>query len=206
MTTNPIRKWTKKLRNAKTHEQTEKAEQMLKVLTKTTSVKPESRALTDDEIMDLAKKSNKKMFAHKQEKDLADQKEKTRSLKASQLRKALREKKIADAGAYETALEAAQEKVINDKMAYDMFFKRLKDHEAIMKVQFSDKLDAIHANLLDKNNQNKKKTKKEYKRIIDNQPHMIELLIQEHMETGEEDQEMSYGEAQKFIYSEMFSE
>jgi hypothetical protein len=202
MTSNPKRKWTKKKKYAKTPEQKAKAEQMLKALTMEQSVKPKVRTLTDDEVLDKAIKDNKGLFAEKQEKERSDKKEKTRSLKAVQLRKKLCDRKIAEAEAEEKALEEAQEEMLKDQA----FFERLKNHEETLKVQHSDKLKELFNNLLIKNNQNKKKAKKVYKRIIDNQTRMIEILIQEHMASeGEgEGEKMSYGEAQKFIYSEMF--
>jgi hypothetical protein len=205
MTSNPERKYLKKLKYAKTPEQKAKAEQMLKVLTKKKSVKPKVRTLTDDEVLAEAVKYNKGCFAEKQKKERSDKKEMTRSLKAAQLREELHDRKIAEDEAEEKVLEEAQEEFIKVKMERNAFFKRLEDHGATLKVQYPDKLDELFNKILKDNNQNKKKAKKVYKRIIENQTHMIEMLIQEHM-VGEEGegQEMSYEVARKFIYSEMF--
>ena len=105
----------------------------------------------------------------------------------------------------EKALEEAQGEMFKVQIEHNAFLERLKNHEATLKVQHSDKLDKLFNNLLIKNNQNKKKAKKVYKRIIENQTHMIEMLIQDHMAGEEgEGQEMSYEVARKFIYSEMF--
>jgi len=212
MTSNPTRKWEKKLRNAKTSEQVAKAERMLRTLATPEPVKP-NRKLTDEEVFASARKYNKGCYAERQQRERDDKKEKTLSLKTARRRKEINDEKAVLAqlaeGEAKMRDEARGEYAIHQlKRAAD--FKRLKAHEETLKVEYAGKLNALRAKILAENNQNQKKTKKVYRRIVENQIYIIETLIQEHMKAegaeGAEGAEMSYEDAKRFIYSEMFRE
>ena len=61
-TTNPIRKWNKKYRNAKTPEEKEFAEQMIRALTHKKKKPTKVEELSDDQLLDIAIKENKRII------------------------------------------------------------------------------------------------------------------------------------------------
>ena len=78
MTSNPHRKWKKKLRNAKTEEQRKKAEAMLKVFRPSSPSTPAPPKMkeSDEDVFNEAQKWNKQHYQEKNEKEKRDKVEK----------------------------------------------------------------------------------------------------------------------------------
>ena len=79
-TKNPLRKWEKKLRNAKTEKDKQKAQQMVNALSKKETIPKIIKQPTDNELIDQAIKQNKRKFKEKQMKELTDKKTKQLNL------------------------------------------------------------------------------------------------------------------------------
>ena len=198
MTSNPQRKWEKKLRNAKTEEQTKKAEAMLKVLRPSPPKKKDTKD-SDEDVFNEAQKYNKQHFKEKQEKEKKEKETTKRSLEKGRLRtKIMNDKKVKQ--------EHESENLGHMETEYDMqgqkkqtFLNNMKDHEAILKVEQYDKLDILHDSIMKGTNNNKKKTKKIYNKVIKEHTRMIELAIRGYMD----EHNVSYEEASHKFYLQM---
>lgn len=189
---NSLRKWEKKLRNAKTPEQIKKAESMLKVLRpKEKIVKELKPTLTDDQLMDQAIKENKKNRKFYEEKE---SEEKKKSLIRVQKRVEILKKKSEK----EEALSKQKEE---QKVLYEQHMKnkgerdeRVESHKEFVE-EISNE-NSIVLKLIVKHKGNKKKVEREYKRwfkaVCENVEDSIEFI--------QEAKELSYEEAKKEVY------
>ena len=195
MTSNPLRKWEKKLRNASTEGQKKKAEAMLKAL-RPSPPKMKDVKISDEDVFNEAQKYNKQHFKAKQDKDKSIKKEKKKSLEKSRLRsKIMNDKKVKEEQESEN-LDQLKIECDKYKQTKKDFLDNMKFHEAILKVEKYEELDKLHNSIMKGVNGNKKKTKKIY-----NKKHtlMIELAIQGYMNQHKVD----YEEASKKFYLQM---
>ena len=126
-TSNPLRKWQKKLRNANTPEDIAKAQQMVNALTPQPP-KEVVRVLTDDELLNQAIKENKRLFKEKQAKEHEEVKQKKRSLERERKWKKLKEDKKKDKdlhGKMEEEFEKFTEEYKKKKEAHE---ERAENH------------------------------------------------------------------------------
>lgn len=189
---NSLRKWEKKLRNAKTPEQIKKAESMLRALRpKEKIVKVQKPTLTDDQLMDQAIKENKKNRKFCEEKE---SEEKKKSLERLQRRAEILKKKS------EKEEELSKQKE-EQKVLYEQHMKnkgerdeRVESHKEFV-VKISNE-NSIVLKLIVKHKGNKKKVEREYKRwfkaVCENVEDSIEFI--------QEAKELSYEEAKKEVY------
>ena len=218
-TSNPLRKWQKKLRNAKTPEEIAKAQQMVKALTPH-QPKEVGRVLTDDELMNQAIKENKRLFKEKQAKEREQAKQKQLSLERETKRKKLKEDKKKDTELHikmEEGFEKFQEEYKKEKEEHD---KRAKDHmpkieEIAEKHDIKDQLtmqymktkmpqdqeqqdqESIDPDKMSKlYKKNQRKIDRDYNKYLNNMCYRVERLIQTLMK----DKDMSYEEALPIIY------
>lgn len=218
-TSNPLRKWQKKLRNAKTPEDIAKAQQMVKALTPQPPKKVE-RELTDDELINQAIKENKRLFKEKQAKEREQAKQKQLSLERERKRTKLKEDKKKEKELHsqmEEGFDKFQEEYNKEKEEHE---KRAKSHlpkvEEIsakhkikdqltmqyMKTKISqdqekqgeDPIDPEKMNKLYKKHQ--RKIDRDYNKYLNNMCYKIEQLIQSLMK----DKDMSYEEALPIVY------
>jgi hypothetical protein len=192
VTDNSLRKWEKKLRNAKTQEQVEKAESMLRFLRpKDKVVKVPKPTLTDEQLMDQAIKENKKKEKFYEEKE---NEEKKKSLERLQRRAEILKKKS------EKEEELSKQKE-EQKVLYEQLLKnkeerdeRVESHKEF--VEQISKENYIVQRLIVKHKGNKKKVQREYKRwfkaVCENVEGSIEFI--------QEAKELSYEEAKKEVY------
>ena len=198
VTSNPLRKWDKKLRNATTEAQKKKAEAMLRALR---PHPPKAKAVkeTDEDVFNAAQKYNKQHFKDKQDKETKDKAEKKRSLEKGRLRtKVTNDKKVKQ--------EQESENLAHQRLEYDKqglkkqkVLNNMKEHEAKLKVDKYEELDQLHDSIMKGLNGNKKKTKKIYNKIIKEHAQMIELAIQGYMD----EHEVDYEEASNKFYLQM---
>jgi intein/homing endonuclease len=208
-TSNPLRKWQKKLRNAKTPEEIAKAQQMVKALTPH-QPKEVDRVLTDDELMNQAIKENKRLFKEKQAKEREEVKQKKLSLEREKKWKKLKEDKKKDKelhGKMEEEFEKFTEEYKKKKEEHE---KRAENHmpkvEEIAKQkdiksqltmqymktnisQDQDKVDKLYK-------KNQRKIDRDYNKYLHNMCLRVEQLIQTLMK----DKDMSYEEALPIVY------
>lgn len=213
-TTNPLRKWEKKLRNAKTPEDIAKAQQMVKALTPQPPKKV-VRELTDDELLNQAIKENKRLFKEKQAKEREQVKQKQLSLERERKRQKLKKDKQKDKELHskmEEELEKFQEEYKQKKEEYDEQSKshmpkveelatkhKIKDQLTMqyMKTKMSlgqESIDPEKMNKLYKKHQ--RKIDKDYQKYLHNMCYRVERLIQTLMK----DKDMSYEEALPIVY------
>ena len=213
-TSNPLRKWEKKLRNAKTPEDIAKAQQMVKALTPQPPKKVE-RELTDDELLNQAIKENKRLFKEKQAKEREQAKQKQLSLERERKRQKLKKDKQKDKELHskmEEEFEKFQEEYKQKKEEYDERSKshmpkveeiatkhKIKDQLIMqyMKTKMSlgqESIDPEKMNKLYKKHQ--RKIDKDYQKYLHNMCYRVERLIQSLMK----DKDMSYEEALPIVY------
>ena len=192
VTDNSLRKWEKKLRNAKTQEQVEKAESMLRALRhKGKAVNVTKPTLTDDQLMDKAIKENKKERKFYEEKK---REEKKKSQERLQRRAEILKKKSEK----EEALSNQKEE---QKVLYEQLLKNKEDRDGRVEShkEFVEKIskdNTILLKLIVKHKGNKKKVEREYKRwfkaVCENIERSIEFI--------QEAKGLSYDEAKKEVY------
>jgi len=201
MTSNPQRKWEKKLRKAKTEEQTKKAEAMLKVLRPYPPSPPKKKNTkeSDEDVFNEAQKYNKQHFKDKQQKEKQDKEVKKRSLnKVKRYNKIYHDKKVKEEQDIENMKYIELEYNKKQKQKQE-FLDNVQNHKATMKVENTDKLDFIHDIIHQRTNKNKKKTKKLYNKFIHKEATMIELAIRGYMD----EHNVSYEEASHKFYLQM---
>lgn len=221
-TTNPLRKWQKKLRNAKTPEEIEKAQQMVKALTPQLPKKVE-RELTDDELLNQAIKENKRLFKEKQSKEREQAKQKQLSLERERKRTKLKEDKKKEKELHSKMKEGFdkfQEEYKKEKEEHE---KRAENHmpkveEIATKHKIKDQLtmqymktkmpqdqeqqdqSPIDPDKMSKLNKlykkHQRKIDRDYNKYLNNMCYKIEQLIQSLMK----DKDMSYEEALPIVY------
>lgn len=189
---NSLRKWEKKLRNAKSEEQIKKAESMLKVLRPKEKIVKESKpVLTDDQLMDQAIKENKKKRKIYEEKE---SEEKKKSLIRVQKRVEILKKKSEKEE--DLSKQKEEQKVLYEQLQKNNEERdeRVESHkEFVVKIS---KDNSIVLKLIVKHKGNKKKVEREYKRwfkgVCENVEGSIEFI--------QEAKELSYEEAKKEVY------
>jgi len=189
---NSLRKWEKKLRNAKTQEQVEKAESMLRIMrAKGKAVKVLKPTLTDDQLMDQAIKENKKKRKIYEEKE---REEKKKSLERLQRRAEILKKKSEKEE--DLSKQKEEQKVLYEQLQKNNEERdeRVESHKEF--VEEISKDNTILLKLIIKHKGNKKKVEREYKRwfkgVCENVERSIEFI--------QEAKELSYEEAKKEVY------
>tara|TARA_Y100000389_G_C17424488_1_gene498721 strand:+ start:696 stop:1376 length:681 start_codon:yes stop_codon:yes gene_type:complete len=221
-TSNPLRKWQKKLRNAKTPEDITKARQMVNALTPQPP-KEVVRVLTDDELLNQAIKENKRLFKEKQAKEREEKTRTKLSLEREKKWKKLKEDKKKDKelhGKMEEEFEKFTEEYKKKKEEHE---KRAENHmpkvEEIakqrdiksqltmqyMKTKMSqdqahqdqESIDPDKMNKLNKlYKKHQRKIDRDYNKYLYNMCLRVERLIQTLMK----DKDMSYEEALPIVY------
>ena len=189
---NSLRKWEKKLRNARSEEQVEKAESMLRIMRpKGKAVKVPKSTLTDDQLMDQAIKENKKKRKIYEEKE---REEKKKSLERLQRRAEILKKKSEKEE--ELSKQKEEQKVLYEQLQKNNEERdeRVESHKEF--VEGISKDNTILLKLIIKHKGNKKKVEREYKRwfkgVCENVERYIEFI--------QEAKELSYDEAKKEVY------
>lgn len=221
-TSNPLRKWQKKLRNAKTPEEIAKAQQMIKALTPQPP-KEVVRELTDDELLNQAIKENKRLFKEKQEKERKEKTQIKLSLEREKKWKKLKEDKKKDKelhGKMEEEFEKFTEEYKKEKEEHE---KRAKEHmpkvEEIAKQQdiknqltmqyMKTKMsqgqaqqdqESIDPDKMNKLNKLYKKHQRKIDRDYNKYLHNMCLRIEQLIMTLMKDKELSYEEALPIVY------
>lgn len=216
-TKNQLRKWEKKLRNAKTDEAKKKAEQMIRIHSPKPPTTDKVHGSTDDELMNNAIKENKRLFKEKQEKQKNEQKklslEKDRQENRKQILKVHKEKE-KEKTENKVKLEKFREEF---KKKQEEFKQQSKTHldkvlEIVKEQEVKDKLtdryiktkmtnDANQEVLLEKRaklyKKHQRKIDRDYNSYLENMCMKMEQLVQMIMK----DKEVTYEEAVDVVYS-----
>ena len=198
-TTNPLRKWEKKLRNAKTEEQRLKAERMIRIHTpkEKKSKKPKKQELTEDQLLDQMARESKKLrknpdfMTQQQQAELKRQYlERERNLNREKIKNEAKER---------------QDKEQQEKDEQHKAYEQYKKEEAMVNEHLNSHKQLLHEysentgvmeTFLEKHNGNEKKAKKEHKKQTTNLCYYFEYMI-----NGiSKEKEISYEEAQKMYY------
>jgi hypothetical protein len=209
---NPLRKWQKKLRNAKTPEQIKKAEQMIRALT---PIPPKTKVHqpTDNELMDMAIKKNKQLFKEKQEKERIEKQQRGLSLEKQQNRLTIKEtikkkEELLDKTKEEFTLlqeeYKKQEEEINDKINAHIPLANSVSEKHNLKLELTKRYmktklnkDEITQETSDKlYKKHKRKIDRDYNRYIRNICAKIEHTVHQLMK----DKDISYEESKQIIY------
>ena len=216
---NSMRKWEKKLRNAKTEEQKDKAESMLVDLRHKVKVVKETKpVLTEDQLIQQAIEVAKKLIVENrglEEKKRVQEKkkrvqEKKKSLERERLKKRVQDKvKSLERERLGTEILSGKvkknkKKVTNledEKEQYENYKKEQSDHNqrVLSHREHAEKFaeqEGMKEKLIVQHKDNTKKVEKEYKKFINKTCENIELSIQFIKET----KEMSYEEALMLVY------
>lgn len=198
VTDNSLRKWEKKLRNARSEEQVKKAESMLKALRPKEKVdKVPKSTFTDDQLIQEAIEGTKKDYKFYEEKRVHEKKQSLeRDRKRAEIlsRKRKREEeKVAN-------LEEEKEKYEKYKEEQKEHNKRVLSHGGHAE-KFAEQ-EGMKGKLVDQHKNNKKKIEKEYKKFINKTCENIELSIQ----FVKDSNEISYEEALTLVYSKTVKE
>jgi hypothetical protein len=222
---NPLRKWEKKLRNAKTEEQKAKAESMLRVLRpKVKTVKETKPVLTEDQLLQEAIEVAKKLIVENrglEEKKRVQEKkkrvqEKKKSLERERLKKRVQDKvkslererlgaEILSGKVKKNKKKVA--KVEDEKEQYENYKKEQSDHNQrvlshMKHVEKFAEQGRVKEKLIVQHKNNKQKVDKEYKKFINKTCENIEITIQ----FVKGSNEMSYEEALTLVYSKTVKE
>ena len=216
-TSNPLRKWQKKLRNAKTPEDIAKAQQMVKALTPQPP-KEVKRELTDDELLNQTIKENKSLFKEKQAKEREEKTRTKLSLEREKKWKKLKEDKKKDKelhGKKEEEIEKSTEEYKKKKEEHE---KRAKEHmpkiEEIakqqdiksqltmqyMKTKMPQDQESIDPDKMNKLNKLYKKHQRKIDRDYNKYLHNMCLRVEQLIQTLMKDKDMSYEEALPIVY------
>ena len=215
-TKNQLRKWEKKLRNAKTDDAKKKAEQMIRIHSPKPPTTDKVHGSTDDELMNNAIKENKRLFKEKQEKQKNEQKklslEKDRQENRNKILKANKEKEKV-----KTENKVKLEKFREEFKKKQEEFKQLsKTHldkvlEIVKEQEVKDKLtdryiktkmtnDLNQEALLEKRaklyKKHQRKIDRDYYSYLENMCMKMEQLVQMIMK----DKEVTYEEAIPIVY------
>ena len=216
-TKNQLRKWEKKLRNAKTEEAKNKAEQMIRIHSPKPPTTDKVHGPTDDELMAKLIKENKRLFKDKQEKQKNERKklslEKDRQENRKQILKVHKEKE-KEKTENKVKLEKFREEF---KKKQEEFKQQSKTHldkvlEIVKEQEVKDKLtdryiktkmtnDANQEALLEKRakiyKKHQRKIDRDYNSYLENMCMKMERLVQMIMK----DKEVTYEEAVDVVYS-----
>ena len=199
---NPLRKWEKKLRNAKTEEQKEKAESMLRALRPKVRVVKESKpVLTEDQLIQEAIEENMDSRDREEKKRVQ---EKKKSLERDRRRVRMRAEILS--GMRKSKAEKVA-KVEEKKEQYEKYKGEESEHNqrVLSHRKHSEKFAeqaGVKGKMIDKHKNNKRQVEKEYKKFINKTCENIELTIQ----FVKAKNEMSYEEALTLVYSHTIKE
>ena len=211
-TSNPLRKWQKKLRNAKTPDEIAKAQQMVNALTPQPP-KEVVRVLTDDELLNQAIKENKRLFKEKQAKEREEVKQKKRSLERERKWKKLKEDKKTDKelhGKMEEEIEKFTEEYKKKKEAHERRAEnhmpkveeiaKQKDIKSQLTMQYMKTNISQDQDKVDKLNKLYKKHPRKIDRDYNKYLHNMCLRVEQLIQTLMKDKDMSYEEALPIVY------
>ena len=152
--------------------------------------------LTDDEFMNQCQKDNKKLFKDREELEMKERENKKKSIEKQVHRtKILQAKKEKEEQEQMNMIQHKLDMDENKKKVKELI-KKLEEHEALLKVEQSEKLEKMYDQIM-KEIKNKKLAIKACKKQIKQRSMMIEVAIQGYMELNG----VPYEEAQAFIYN-----
>jgi hypothetical protein len=201
-TTNKLRKYKKKLRNAKTEEQRLKAEQMIRIHTPKEKKEevPKKKELTEDQLLDQMVRENEKL---RNDPDFIEQQtqaelkrehlDKQRQLTREKVKDNMKERKEQEEQAEKKQLEAFEQ----HKKDETTLTKHLESHKQFL-LKYSEKTGVMKT-FLEKHKGNKKKAKKEFKSQTTKMCRILEYMICEKLQEGE----LSYDEVKDLLYENM---
>ena len=210
VTKDPERKMKKQIRKAKSKGDLAKVEELQNNLSdflkreeinaknkeareKKKEQKQKMNNLSDDDFMNQCQKDNKKLFNNKDELEKKERENKKKSIE-KQVRRAkiLQAKKEKEEQEQMNMIQHKLDMDENKKKVKELN-KKLEEHEALLKVEQSEKMyDQIMKEI-----KNKKLAIKACKKQIKQRSMMIEVAIQGYMDQHK----VSYEEAQAFIYN-----
>ena len=198
-TTNPLRKYEKKLRNAKTEEQRRHAERMIRIHTpkENKGKKPKKPELTENQLLDQMVRESKKLRKNpefiqqqKQTELKRQQLDEERQLTRQKIKDGVKQRKEKEKEENKKRIEKYEqykqnEAVLNEHLeSHKQFLTEFSENTGIMKI------------LLEKYNGNENKAKKEYKKQTINMTRFFERMI-----IGIcKEKEIPYDEARKLYY------
>jgi len=201
-TTNKLRKYKKKLRNAKTEEQRLKAEQMIRIHTPKEKKEevPKKKELTEDQLLDQMVRENEKL---RNDPDFIEQQtqaelkrqhlEQERQLTRKKIKNSVKERKEQEEQETKKKLEAFEQR----KKDETTLTKHLESHKQFL-LKYSEKTGVMET-FLDKHKGNKKKATKEFKSQTTKMCRILEYMICEKLQEGE----LSYDEVKDLLYENM---
>ena len=201
-TTNPLRKWEKKLRKAKTPEQVKEAEQMIRIHTPKEKKEevPKKKELTEDQLLDQMVRENEKL---RNDPDFIEQQtqaelkrqhlDKQRQFNREKIKDNMKERKEQEEQTEKKQLEAFEQ----HKKDEATLTKHLESHKQFL-LKYSDKT-GIMKTFLDKHKGNKKKATKEFKSQTTKMCRILEYMICEKLQECE----LSYDEVKDLLYENM---
>jgi len=201
-TTNPLRKYKKKLRQAKTEEQRLKAERMIRIHTPKDKEpkKPKKQELTEDQLLNQMIHANEKLrknpefITQQQQAELKRQHlEQERKLNHEKIKNEAKERKESEQQNVKKQLEGYEQHKQNEANLN----KHLESHKQLL-TEFSEKMD-IMKTFLEKHKGNKKKATKEFKSQTMKICRFFEYMIREISNK----KEISYDEAQQLYYDDI---
>ena len=213
VTKDPERKMKKQIRKAKSKGDLAKVEELENNLSdflkreeinaknkeareKKKEKKQKMNNLSDDDFMNQYQKDNKKLFNNKDELEKKERENKKKSIE-KQVRRAkiLQAKKEKEEQEQMNMIQHKLDMDENKKKVKDLI-KKLKEHEELLKVEQSEKLEKMYDQIMEEI-KNKKLAIKACKKQIKQRSMMIEVAIQGYMEING----VPYEEAQAFIYN-----
>ena len=201
-TTNPLRKYKKKLRQAKTEEQRLKAERMIRIHTPKDKEpkKPKKQELTEDQLLNQMIRANEKLrknpdfITQQQQAELKRQHlEQERKLNHEKIKNEAKERKESEQQNVKKQLEGYEQYKQNEANLN----KHLESHKQLL-TEFSEKM-GIMETFLEKHKGNKKKATKEFKSQTMKMCRFFEYMIREISNK----KEISYDEAQQLYYDDI---
>ena len=201
-TTNPLRKYKKKLRQAKTEEQRLKAERMIRIHTPKDKEpkKPKKQELTEDQLLNQMIRTNEKLrknpdfITQQQQAELKRQHlEQERKLNREKIKNLAKERKESEQQNVKKQVEGYEQYKQNEANLN----KHLESHKQLL-TEFSEKMD-IMKTFLEKHKGNKKKATKEFKSQTMKMCRFFEYMISEISNK----KEISYDEARQLYYDDI---
>ena len=198
-TTDPLRKYKKKLRQAKTEEQRLKAEQMIRIHTPKEK-KPKKQELTEDQLLDKMIRTNGKLrknpdvIPQQQQVELKRQHlDQERKLNREKIKNLAKERKETEQQNVKKQLEDYEQYKQNEANLNE----HMESHKQLLS-EFSEKM-GIMKTFLEKHKGNKKKATKEFKSQTMKMCRFFEYMIRE----ISNEKEISYDEAQQLYYDDI---
>ena len=201
-TTDPLRKYKKKLRQAKTVEQRLKAERMIRIHTpkEKKPKKPKKQELTENQLLNHMIRTNEKLrqnpefITQQQQAELKRQHlEQERKLNREKIKNLAKERKESE----EKNLKKQREDYEQYKQNEANLNEHMESHKQLLS-EFSEKM-GIMKTFLEKHKGNKKKAMKEFKSQTMKMCRFFEYMIRE----ISNEKEISYDEAQQLYYDDI---